>query len=202
MEGQARVYQDARASRHRHGADPRAEDHRRLCGDSKTFVPLLNQALGTAGSGQQDATKGADAEAAAVPKGISILGDGAYASRNIYKECKNRGITPPPLIRLRINSTARGKGSGDAWGLAVWDQLGGSPVSPVGTLTSKQKEENQKKWKSRVRYGRRWIVEIVFSAFKRIFGEYVMAAKRENMIHEIMLKVATYNMITSKGGWA
>ncbi len=63
-------------------------------GDSKTFVPLLNQALGTAGSGQQDAAKGADVEAAAVSEGISILGDGAYASRNIHKECKNRGITP------------------------------------------------------------------------------------------------------------
>ncbi len=36
-------------------------------GDSKTFVPLLNQAEpDTAGSGQQNAAKGADAEAAAV----------------------------------------------------------------------------------------------------------------------------------------
>ncbi len=129
-------------------------------GDSKTFVPLLNQALstagsghsnnsklnqaelGTAGSGQQDAAKGADAEAAAVPKGISILGDGAYASRNIHKECKNRGITP--LIRLGINSTARGKGSGDAWGLAVRDQLGGSPVSPWERLQANRKRRTRK----------------------------------------------------------
>lgn len=106
-----------------------------------------------------------------------------------------------PLIRLRINSSARGKGSGDAWGIAVREQLGGSPTSPVGKLTEEQRRENQKKWKRRAGYGRRWVVEIVFSAFKRIFGECVRSVKWEDIVHEIMLKVATYNMITARGGW-
>ena len=170
-------------------------------GDSKEFVPLLNHALETTGSGQKAAVTDVDADAeVADPCHVSVLGDGAYASRKIHKACKDCGVTP--LIRLRINSTARGKGTGDAWGLTVCNQLGGSPVNSVGTLTEKHRYENQKQWKKRVKYGRRWIVEIVFSAFKRIFGEYVMASKRENMIHEIMFKVATYNRITSKGGWA
>ena len=44
------------------------------------------------------------------------------------------------------------------------------------------------------------MVEIVFSAFKRMFGESVMASKWENMVHEIMLKVAAYNLVTARGG--
>ena len=86
-------------------------------------------------------------------------------------------------------------------GVAVRDQLGGSPEGSVGTLTGRQKRENQRRWKRRVGYGRRWVVEIVFSAFKRMFGESVMASKWENMVHEIMLKVATYNLVTARGGW-
>ena len=99
------------------------------------------------------------------------------------------------------DSVAKGKGNGDAWGVAVRDQLGGSPEGSVGTLTGRQKRENQRRWKRRVGYGRRWVVEIVFSAFKRMFGESVMASKWENMVHEIMLKVATYNLVTARGGW-
>ena len=85
--------------------------------------------------------------------------------------------------------------------MAVRDQLGGSPTSPVGTLTDKQRAQNRKEWKRSVRYGRRWTVEIVISAFKRMFGEAVMAAKWENMVQEIILKADTYNRITATGGW-
>ena len=38
------------------------------------------------------------------------------------------------------------------------------------------------KWRERSGYGYRWIVETVFSAFKRIFGEYVSAKKMEYII--------------------
>ena len=48
-------------------------------------------------------------------------------------------------------------------------------------------------WKLSVRYGDRWIVEGVFSAFKRMFGEHVTSHKRENMIHELKMKVCLYN---------
>ena len=48
-------------------------------------------------------------------------------------------------------------------------------------------------WKLSVGYGNRWIVESVFSAFKRMFGEHVTSHKRENMIHELKMKVCLYN---------
>ena len=204
-------------------------------GDSKMFVPLMDDALETVGS-TADAdpdnretvekvedpidgvpqttdeppraisTAGAteldrnDKEAVqgASPQ-ISILADGAYASRDAHKACADRNVTP--LIRLKTISTARGKGFGDAWGLAVRDQLGGSPKSRIGTLTESEKVENQKAWKKRVGYGRRWIVEIFFSAFKRIFGESVMAKKWDNIVQEVLLKVSVWNRITAVGGW-
>jgi len=48
-------------------------------------------------------------------------------------------------------------------------------------------------WKNSVSYGDRWIVECVFSTFKRMFGEHVTSHKRENMIHELKMKVCLYN---------
>ncbi len=52
---------------------------------------------------------------------------------------------------------------------------------------------NYELWKHSMSYGNRWIVESVFSAFKRMFGEYVISHKRENMIHELKMKVCLYN---------
>ncbi|MCE2614709.1 MAG: IS5 family transposase [Nitrosopumilus sp. (ex Thoosa mismalolli)] len=169
-------------------------------GDSKMFAQLLEEGMPDGGTGclKTDCVP-KEQEKEEQHQRISVLADGAYASRDIHKTCADCGATP--LIRLKVSSTARGKGKGDAWGLAVRDQLGGSPTSPVGTLTKEQKAENQKKWKKRVRYGRRWTVEIVISAFKRIFGESVMATRWEDMVHEMTLKVATYNRITAIGGW-
>ncbi len=52
-------------------------------------------------------------------------------------------------------------------------------------------------WKDSVSYGKRWIVETVFSCIKRMFGEYVTAIRFENMVKEIMLKVSLYNWFQS-----
>lgn len=48
---------------------------------------------------------------------------------------------------------------------------------------------------------RRWTVKIVISAFRRMFGEAVMAAKWENVAQEIVLKADTCNRITATWGW-
>ena len=56
---------------------------------------------------------------------------------------------------------------------------------------------NYELWKHSVSYGDRWIVECVFSTFKRMFGEYVMAHKRKYMIKELQLKVELYNLFVS-----
>lgn len=43
-------------------------------------------------------------------------------------------------------------------------------------------------------YGHRWIAESVFSAMKRMFGEYVTARNYQNMVKEMFLKASLYNM--------
>jgi transposase len=50
------------------------------------------------------------------------------------------------------------------------------------------------RWKASVSYGKRWIAESIFSAIKRMFGEYVSARNYENMVKEMFLKVSLYNM--------
>ena len=93
-----------------------------------------------------------------------------------------------------INVTGRGKGSGDAWGLSVRDQLGGRPdAKRLDLMSREEKRENQAYWKARTGYSQRWVVEGVFSMFKRMFGEHVTALKWENILQEIRLKVALYN---------
>ena len=60
-----------------------------------------------------------------------------------------------------------------------------------------QKNDLQK-WKDNsVSYGKRWIVETVFSCIKRMFGEYVYSVKLKNMIQEMMLKESLYNKLIS-----
>jgi hypothetical protein len=60
------------------------------------------------------------------------------------------------------------------------------------------KRNDLQKWKdSIVIYGKRWIVETVFSSIKRTFGEYVYSVKFENMVKETMLKASLYNKIIS-----
>ena len=60
-----------------------------------------------------------------------------------------------------------------------------------------QKNDLQK-WKDNsVSYGKRWIVETVFSCIKRMFGEYVYSVKLKNMIQEMMLKASLYNKLIS-----
>jgi transposase len=52
-------------------------------------------------------------------------------------------------------------------------------------------------WKERIGYGRRWVAEIFFSSFKRIFGEHVRARKFGNMVNELMIKATVYNLFIS-----
>ncbi len=75
-----------------------------------------------------------------------------------------------PLIKLKTSSAPKGKGAGDVWGGAIQDPFGGSYPNRVKWLPDEKKKSNQKEWKARVRYGKRWVVGIVFSAFKRMFG--------------------------------
>ena len=45
----------------------------------------------------------------------------------------------------------------------------------------------------RKQYGKRWLVEIVMSSFKRLFGNSVRAATMDNIVQKVGLKVDIYN---------
>jgi IS5 family transposase len=109
-------------------------------------------------------------------KGVKIesaLGDGSYDSNENFKYLQKKKIKP--TIKVRKNSV----------------------VSLENNRLRNREVEGQTrdllKWKKKRRYGQRWIVETVFSAIKRMFGEYVSATKLENMIKEMMMKVSLYN---------
>ena len=124
----------------------------------------------------------------------SCGGDGAYDAKALFALLASRGITP--IIRIRINANARAGGVSRARGLATLEQLGGwagCTNEEFNRMTKAERNLNQKEWKKNVRYGLRWIVEIVISAFKRVFGESVRALKPHTVIMEIATKVAAYN---------
>ena len=58
----------------------------------------------------------------------------------------------------------------------------------VSDLTAAEKAASMEAWKAASMYGRRWTVEIVFSAVKRLFGSDVRALGWKNIVREVGLK--------------
>ncbi len=62
--------------------------------------------------------------------------------------------------------------------------------------SQEQKKLGYKKWAKRYGYGFRWVcTEGIFSAVKRMEGEYVRTTKKENMLHEAKMKFWIYEKI-------
>ena len=80
--------------------------------------------------------------------------------------------------------------------------FGGSADSHVWRMSDGEKRRFREEWKKKVEYGKRWLVEIVFSAFKRMFGEHLYSLKWKNMVQEVRIKVATYNRLIDMGAGA
>ena len=98
--------------------------------------------------------------------------------------------------QVRINSGARVKGKNRARPRAVLEQLGGRggcTGRELNRMTNEERRANQKEWKKDTRYGLRWMVEIIISAFKRVFGESVRALTPRTAFIEVAAKVAAYN---------
>jgi hypothetical protein len=104
-----------------------------------------------------------------------VIADGAYDSNENFQYLSNKNIEA--AIKVRKNSS--------------YDRT-------VGCIPRKRVVLNQLKnferWKSRVKYGSRWIAETVFSSVKRTFGEYVTAKRFPNMVKEMILKASLYNL--------
>ena len=103
-----------------------------------------------------------------------VIADGAYDSKNNFRYLSDIGVQA--AIKVKKNSSGKAMGCYPRK-IAVLQQL-----------------SDFDKWKRSVSYGHRWIVETVFSAMKRMFGEYVMARNYQNMVKEMFLKMSMYNM--------
>jgi hypothetical protein len=107
-----------------------------------------------------------------------IIADGSYDSNYVFRCLADNGIHP--CIKVRKNAKVRLKTSHIFRNLSVISQ-----------------KNNLQKWKDSVSYGKRLIVETVFSSIKRMFGEYVYSVRLKNMKQEMMLKVSLYNKMIS-----
>ncbi len=107
-----------------------------------------------------------------------LLADGAYDSNDIFRYVSEKGITS--CIKVRKNAKRVRKAGNIFRNLSVIAQ-----------------RYDLQQWKDSVSYGKRWIVETVFSSIKRMFGEYVYSIRMENMKQELMLKASLYNKFLS-----
>ncbi len=118
-----------------------------------------------------------------------VLADSAYDSRKSFSYLKNNGIEAGIKPR-KVPATPKG-----------WKDLKGRKISAKSRGNLERKKEvveytlDPGGWKRRKGYGERWNVEILFSAFKRIYGEHIKARNFKNMIKEIELKAFAYNFL-------
>ena len=107
----------------------------------------------------------------------TLITDGSYDNNKIFQFLSFNSIKP--AIRIRKNTRIRNDNNYKR-NLAVIEH-----------------KTDFNKWKDSVSYGKKWLVESVFSSMKRMFGEYVSAIKLENRVKEITLKVLLYNLFIS-----
>jgi len=106
-----------------------------------------------------------------------LYGDGAYDSGEVYGFLESRGIEA--VIKPRRNSRLDTRCPGRR--LAV----------------GRVRELGYDAWAKLTGYGRRWAVETAYSSFKRLFGECSLARSFENIVRELVGKVALYNMLVN-----
>ena len=103
-----------------------------------------------------------------------VYADTAYDSRINFNLLDDMNIEP--AIKVRKNSTTKAKGS---------------PLRRKEVLLFRKL--GYEGWKNIKHYGERWLVEIVFSAFKRVLGEELFSRRFHAQKIEASLKVLLYN---------
>ena len=106
-----------------------------------------------------------------------LYGDGAYDSGEVYGFLEAKGIEP--VIKPRRNA-----------------RLGTGPPARRRAVAL-IRELGYDAWAKLTGYGRRWAVETSYSTFKRLFGELSLARSFENIVRELVGKVALYNMLVN-----
>jgi hypothetical protein len=135
--------------------------------DGRILKKLANHALYSSSSNSSSSESN-------MVKVKSVLADGAYDSNANFRYLEDKKIKP--CIKIRKNSIISIRNN----------RLRNKEV----ILQSK----DLLKWKSKRKYGHRWIAETVFSSIKRTFGEYISATRFQNMVKEMMIKVSLYNL--------
>lgn len=103
--------------------------------------------------------------------------DGLYDTKANFELCRQLKIKP--VIKIRKNASRNANGS-----MFRKD------------FVMEYKKLGHKKWVKKNKYGNRWLcTEVIYSAVKRMEGEYVRATKEENMFHEAKMKFWVYNKI-------
>ncbi len=106
-----------------------------------------------------------------------VLGDGGYDDKECFNTLSDKNIESG--IKTQINASTRARGS------------------PYRAKCVRERKElgGYKEWRDKYEYGKRWLVESVFSAVKRIFGETVRATSIAGMFREAKMKFMCYNIL-------
>lgn len=110
-----------------------------------------------------------------------VLADAAYDDHRNFNLLDSKGIIP--AIKLKRNSRNY------KWH-PKWDRK-----HRVRSKYALMMLKSFNDWRRKLRYGKRWISEIVFSCFKANFGEYFASRKQKNIEKEILLKAYAHNML-------
>jgi hypothetical protein len=117
-------------------------------------------------------------EVARKKKIAKAYADAAYDSRSNFNLLKEIGAEP--AIKLRKNASLRS---------------GGSPLRRQEALLFDAL--GYEGWKSVKEYGKRWMAEVVFAAFKRVLGDTLTSRSFLGQKAETTLKVILYNRFMS-----
>jgi hypothetical protein len=117
-----------------------------------------------------------------------LFGDGSYSKYDIFEMLTEAGIKPiiniPKNADLQLDNMDKAK-----------IRRRRMQKIPVRTLVARDQLKDKEKWKRKNKYGRRWTVEFVFSAFKRLFGQAVISKKKKYLKNELTAKVNLYNLM-------
>ena len=111
-----------------------------------------------------------------------LYGDGSFDTFKVYRKCIEAGIIP--VIRPDKNAIVR-------------YNKDGLPRDLRSYYVDFIKKNGYHEWSRRFNFGKRWLVEIVYSKFKRLFGEIIKSKKEENIRQEFTLKIWIYNALTA-----
>jgi len=122
---------------------------------------------------------------------IDILyGDGSYSKYDIFEMLKELNIKP--IINIPKNADLMLNEDLDKY--RTRRRILENKI-PVRTLVAREQLKDKTKWKKDNNYGRRWTVEFVFSAFKRLFGQSVISKKKKYLKNEMIAKINLYNLM-------